>query len=95
MPFTEDLSIFFSPDTPGYASASAFGGSSGAVDGLFDREYHEVLEMEGSAPAFICAESSVPTVAQGQTTTINGESWKVVNVRPDRTGVVVLKMQLQ
>ena len=51
--------------------------------------------MEGSAPTFWCAAADVPAVAHGDALTIRSVDYLVVNVRPDGTGVMVLRLQKQ
>jgi len=96
MAFVEDLDAFFQEaDFAVGAIYTPTAGGPRTVVGIFDGEYHEVLDMEGSAPAFTCKASDVPSVAHGDAIVVNGDSYKIVNVRPDGTGVVTLRLQLQ
>ncbi len=98
MPFAEDLAPFLAEEDFGTVAQYRRCGSSVSVDveGIFDDAYHEPLQMvEDSAPAFWCALSSLPNVSQNDRLTINDAEYKVVNVRPDGTGFVVLVLENQ
>jgi hypothetical protein len=93
MPFAEDLAPFF--NTADFASAATLNGV--AVNGIFDNDYFEPLgnEVQGSAPRFVCAAASVPSVAHGQSLVVGGVTYKVRGVEPDGTGTVVLRLEKQ
>jgi polygalacturonase len=93
MPFAEDLSPFF--QTADFATTAAL--NSIAVDGIFDAQYYGALNdvFESAKPAFTCAVSDVPTVAQGDTLVIGSTTYKVRNLQPDGTGIMVLILEKQ
>lgn len=96
MAFAEDLSPFF--DTGDFGTSATFthaGGSSVAVVGIFDASYDDPLGIEGSFPRFVCASSGVPSVAHRDLLVIGSATYKVVGVKPDGTGVVILTLQEQ
>lgn len=93
MAFAEDLTVFFNEDD--FAVAATLQGV--AVRGILDEEYLEPLGnvVEGRAPVFQCAASSVPAVAHGQTLVVGARTFKVRGVEPDGTGVVLLRLEEQ
>jgi hypothetical protein len=93
VPFTEDLSVFFSTDD--FAVAATLQGV--AVNGIFDETYMEPIGnvVEGRAPIFTCATTAIPAVSQGQTLVIGARTFKVRGVEPDGTGVTRLRLEEQ
>lgn len=94
MAFAEDLAPFFS--TSDFAVAALWNGAN-SVNVIFDAEYTEALRgvVEGSGPTALCAASSMPGVAHGDTLVVNGTTYKVRGVEPDGTGVVLLRLEEQ
>lgn len=92
MPMTEDLTPFF--QTSEFATAATWSVGPATVNGIFDREYVRQLEvLDAARPAFTCPEAAVPTVAQGQTLTIDAVVYTITAVEPDGTGLVVLFLE--
>ena len=66
------------------------------VSGLFDDEY--LLDdiaggMAGSGPAFTLASSAVPPAVTGLALVVKGVTYKVVEPKPDGTGITVLRLR--
>ncbi len=95
MAFTEDLAPFFSTDD--FADNATLGGVD--VVGIFDGEYIDPLDVESSGPVFMLPTASTLGVAHGTALVIStGQgigSYKVQGVKPDGTGVTVLKLEVQ
>lgn len=93
MPFSEDHSAFL--DTDEFATSATVGGN--AVDGIFDNEYVAVdldgVEVESLGPVLQCATSDVPGVAQGDAVIVNAVNYTVAEVRPDGTGMTLLRLR--
>ena len=85
MPFTEDLSVFFSEAE--FADAATLDGV--ALTGIFDNAYAEGLEgISSREPRFRCAESAATQAATSASVLIvRGISYRVRSVQPDGTGV--------
>lgn len=72
--------------------------ASATVDGItltrfvFDANYVESLGMESSGPALSALTSEVATAIQGSPVIIDGEAYKVINAKPDGTGITVLRL---
>lgn len=93
MAFVEDLSPFFN-DTE-FAVTATYNGNI-PVKGILDLAYVDPFgNIEGRAPVFMCAESSVPSVRHGDTLDASGRNYKVVGAEPDGTGVVTLRLERQ
>ena len=86
MAFTEDLSQFF--DDADFAVDVTY--NNGTIQGIFDHEYVATENVEGERPILTCMESSVIGVAHGESLTVNGTDYTVVEARPDGTGIMVL-----
>ena len=96
--FTEDLTAFFEP--AGHAVSATFtpsGGDPSTVAGIFNDEYYDetggMIDIEGSKPVFICAESDVSGVAQGDALVINSVDYTIRNCQPDGTGTITLILE--
>ena len=91
--FAEELAVFFDPADHG--TEALYDGATVPINGIFDAEYVEPLSIESSGPAYTCAAADVPGVAHGDPLVINGTTYLVRGVKPDGTGVVVLKLEEQ
>ena len=91
MPFTEDFTAFTSTDD--FATSAVFSGNGATVNVIFDKDYLDPLNMESSGPQAAGAEADFPSVVHGQTLTINSIAYSIINVQPDGTGWVVLKLR--
>lgn len=95
MPFTEDHTAFL--DTDEFATAVTVGGAP--VNAIFDNDYVEVafdgVTMESLGPALLCDESdaTVAAAAQGDAVVVNSVNYTVGEVRPDGTGMVLLRLR--
>lgn len=99
--FAESLSGYFGD----FAVAATLQGVAVASGVIFDDDYAEPLGdyVEGNSPAVTAIAAEVPGVAQGQTLAITatpglgvpGGTYKVRGVKPDGTGLVLLKLEEQ
>ncbi len=89
MAFSEDLTAFF--DTDGFAVSATVGG--GTVVGIFDHAYVEAQGVAGEVPVFLCASSSVSSVAVGDALTVNGQAYAVRAKQADGTGLTRLILE--
>jgi len=90
--FAEDLSIFFSLETPGAVQAVVGGVSTVA---LFDDAYQASLDgiADASAPGAYVQTDAVPAVAQGSTVVVGARTLTVTAVEPDGHGVTFLRLR--
>ena len=66
------------------------------VQGIFDAEYLEVdlgSGIESSSPALTLASADVPPNVGGAAVVVNGKTYKVVEPKPDGTGMTVLRLR--
>lgn len=95
---TEDLSEFYGD----FAVPATLQGVAVPSGVMFRAEYVDVLQdrLEGQSPAVLAIAAEVPAVAQDQVLVIAavpelgvpGGTYVVRNVRPDGTGLVVLRL---
>lgn len=83
----ETLSTFFDTES-GHAVTATYYGSD--VDGIFYNDFILNGPVQDSAPMFQCAAADVSGVEKGDTITIAGTLYEVVEPQPDGTGVIVL-----
>lgn len=86
----EDLTPFFDD----LGTPALLGGQP--VRGLFDSEY--LVQdlgsgMASTSPAYTLPSSSVPAPVVGVALVVGGVSYKVVESKPDGTGVTVLRLR--
>ncbi|BEP42260.1 hypothetical protein [Variovorax sp. V15] len=97
MPFVEDFTPFLSErefaDEVLYAPAG--GGSPIAVRAILDLEYQTDLEglVGGSGPALHCAVADAPGAKRGDSVTVRGVAYEVVEPMPDGTGWQTLRLR--
>lgn len=94
MAFTEDFSDFINPDTPGYVVAQINGGD---VEGIFVNESVPaslgMAGFSGSVPEFTCVEADVAGIDDLEQIVIGAITYRVAEVNPDGTGMVVLGLK--
>jgi len=83
----DDLDAFLDPDA-GFGVDATVDGIS--VEGIFDAEYVESLEVEETAPAFTCKTSDVTSAAHGDAVVVNATNYTIAGVEPDGTGMTKL-----
>jgi len=88
MPLAEDLSAFFRPTEHGTPAVIA----GAAVVGIFDDAYADGLEMADTGPRFLCREADARVVV-GESISVAGAGFKVVERKPDGTGLVELVLE--
>lgn len=68
---------------------------SGIVTGIFTTEYVESNFSESQKPVFTALSDDLSIVDHGEIVSINNSDYKVVNVRPNGTGITALILELQ
>lgn len=92
MAFTENLSDFINPETPGYVVATILGES---VGGLFDRYYIDQFGTASSNPTVLVKAAEVPGIAINDAVAIGGVDFIVAEPpQPDELGLVRLELAL-
>lgn len=92
---SDDLAAFLDPDEFGVAATYTPGvGSPSTVNGIFDREYVEILDNDADAgvsgykPTFLCRSSDVSSAAYGDGVTIAGTDYVVIDIEPSSDGAM-------
>ena len=91
--FSEDLTAFFSLDTPGSAAATV---AAGSIVVLFDNGYQGALAgfVESTGPSCQARSADVSALVQGSAISIGAKAYKVATVQPDGFGVTILQLEL-
>ncbi|MFM1991277.1 MAG: hypothetical protein RJA99_4234 [Pseudomonadota bacterium] len=87
--FNEDLEPFFDPADFGTSAVH----NAATINGIFEREYADPEGIATRLTAFVTREAY--GVAVNATLTIAATTYRVVNIRPDGTGVVTLILERQ
>lgn len=91
MAFTENLSDFINPDTPGYVVATILGQ---AVGGLYDRYYVDEYGVASSNPTLLVKAVEVPTIAVNSALSIASVNF-IVSEPPQPDGLGLLRLELR
>lgn len=83
MAFTEDFDDFF--DTGEFAVVATVGISE--IKGILDKEYVELLDIQGYAPVFTCKTSDISAVSDGDTYVIDSVTYHQIKKEQDGTGI--------
>lgn len=76
------------------ANATADFGGGVVVDGIFDADYGDALNLvAGTMPAFAASTATLSGILPGSTVVIGGTSYSVSTVKPDGTGLTRLMLE--
>lgn len=98
--FNEDLAPFFNADDFGTQGRWFSGGTGAGVDvvGVFDNGFASpslgALSSADREIVFRCAAADIVGVARGDTLKVAGVTYRIVEARPDGTGVVILVLKV-
>ena len=92
--FANDLSLILNVED--FGTAATYGG--GTINGIFDNETVPMdaggtAQVHQEQPRFTCRTTDVPSVASGDTITINAITYNIVAWIHDGTGVTVLQLE--
>lgn len=90
---TEDLTAFFDDDE--FAQQCVIIDTQDIINGIFDRPYTDVLDMQGFSPSLLCKSSDVTDkdLRRGTRIEIGADVWRVVSFEPDGTGVTRIQLE--
>ncbi len=78
-----DRLVFF--DTDEFGTSATI--NAATVKGIFDNDYYQVefdgYVSESNQPTFICRTMDISSLAHGDTVTISGTAYVVVEIQPD------------
>lgn len=92
--FVEDLNALFD-QTYGFAVVAEYGGAE--IMAIYEAEYYaapgQEVDIEATKPAAFVKTADVPGVKIGDSITVDGSEYVVINVKPDGTGITVLALE--
>ncbi len=89
---TENLSIFTNPS--GLGDSATVG--AGTINGIFERQYVEVKNVDGYFPTFLVSDTDAATVTKNSTELVIATvTYKAVSKRPEGTGMTLLILEKQ
>jgi hypothetical protein len=94
--FVEDLSVFTNPAEFGQvATATTKFGEVLTLPVIFDNGYEGALGgfAEASGPSALVQSALVQDLAHASLIDINGRTWRIVEIRPDGTGMTTLVLE--
>lgn len=87
--FAENLDAYFDV-TAGFAEWVTLNGN--AVPAIVDLDYLDVMTMEATGPAITLPSAQCAGVVHGAPVVMRGVNYKVVEPKPDGTGITVLRL---
>lgn len=88
-----DRLVFFNTDEFGVVATKG----SDTFNGIFNNDYDEELEVQGSSAEFVCRSEDIASfsVVRGDTLTLSGNTFIVREVEDDGTGITTLNLEKQ
>lgn len=90
MAMFEDLSVFF--NIAEHAVDALWMGTT-TLQVIFDNEFAQTLDAEGSNPVVLVATDDMSGVATGDALVIDSVSYTIEGIQPDGTGLTRLELQ--
>lgn len=95
----EIIDDFFSTDDFAVvATYTPSGGQPKSINVIYDNDYvaslMEGIEVENTSPAVLCKTSDILNVKHGDTLVVNSITYKIIEVKPDGTGITTLILSL-
>ena len=95
-----DRALFLDAEDFGAEVSWTHAGGTSTITGIFDAEYQLLSSpfldagAEGSGPQLIVRSADVPAQAkQKDTVTVSAKTYRVVEFKPDGTGMTVVRLQ--
>lgn len=98
------MAMDMSADNLAMLSPTEFGATSftlngKSIKGIYDAAYYQVIGIDGgvesSQPAVICIDADVVGVKHEDVAIIDGNTFYVVGIKPDGTGMTELALEVQ
>jgi len=91
MTLISDAELLSMLQTAGAVSATV---GESTIEGIFDRDYDDTLDVAGNAPRFMARTSdlSAASVARETAITIDGTGYTVANIEADGNGLSLLEL---
>jgi hypothetical protein len=90
MAMTEDMTAFF--NTAEHAVSALWKGTT-TVSVIFDNEFAQTLDAEGSNPVVLVPTADMPNVARDEALVIDSVNYTIYSIQPDGTGITRLELQ--
>lgn len=88
MGFVEDLDVYLYD----FGVSVVVGGET--LTAIFDDEYADGLEVEGSNPRLVCKDADLPAdLAHGTVVTYGTQTFVVRGIQPDGSGMTALELE--
>lgn len=91
--YDDDIDIFFS-DFAIDAVYTPVSGKAKTIKIIFSRDYREMVDelvgVEGIVSSAICKSADMPDVSHNDILEINGETYYIIGVQPDDSGITTL-----
>lgn len=82
--FTEDFDVFFDLDAHG---VEVILNNGEIITGVFDQEYLETLDTQGSSPVLTCRTVDISSQSRNDPIEINGKIYTFIRAEHDGSGV--------
>lgn len=93
MAFNEDFDAYFNE----FAVRCSVNTSS--FDAIFDNEYYAVDDGDAgimsAQPRLVCKSSDVSALVPYDVVTVSAQSYKIIEIMPDGTGITILRLMQQ
>jgi len=88
--------FFSQSDFAQSATYTPSGGSPSTITVIYDNEYissiMDGVEVENTNPIVMCRTSDVVNAKHGDTITVNSIAYKIINIKPDGTGITTIEL---
>jgi len=95
----QDLLNFFDTDTHGTSASVTIDSTTTSISVILNKEYFaiagESVDVDGTQPVVTCRSTDVTGIDTSDTIVIDAETYNIVNIQPDGTGMTVLILQEQ
>lgn len=89
--FAEDLTLFF--NTAEHATEAIWSGSPNPITVIFENGFSEQLGISTTNPTATAIAAQMPNVGRGKTLTINSVNYRIDDLQPDGTGLLILQLK--
>jgi hypothetical protein len=98
--FADDLDLFFDDETHAVSCTyTPQGGSASTFNVIFNNEYYAIdggeVGVESTEPTVTTKTSNISGASHGDTMVIDSVTYKIINIRPDNTGMTEIGLEKQ
>jgi hypothetical protein len=95
MTIGEDLTVFYTPGTPGVMPAVWNGAATVYCDFIDPYTAAAAGLADGTDPFSSCVAAEVGGIKQGDTWLVNGQLYKIRGAQPEGSGIMLLRLEKQ